>query len=215
MHVPSRTDQSAVSASRWDMSYEWKAVLLLCLGFGLVGIDRFMILPLFPVISKDLNLNYQDLGQITGVLAIAWGVSALFMGQSLGPPGSPQGHHPGDHRVLVAGRLQRLGDRRGELDVHSGVDRFRRRCLYALQHCGHAGRVKALAPGHEYRHPASRAAIVWFGHRANSGHAIAEGRRMALDLRDGIDSGLDHRVPAVSPPAQHSRGGGGGSYLHA
>jgi MFS family permease len=60
--------------------YEWKTVTLLCLGFGLVGIDRFMILPLFPVISKELNLDYQDLGQITGVLAIAWGVAALFMG---------------------------------------------------------------------------------------------------------------------------------------
>ena len=60
--------------------YEWKTVTLLCLGFGLVGIDRFMILPLFPVISKELNLNYQDLGQITGVLAIAWGVAAMFMG---------------------------------------------------------------------------------------------------------------------------------------
>lgn len=66
--------------SRWDVSYEWKIVTLLCLGFGLVGIDRFMILPLFPVIAPELKLNYQDLGQITGILAITWGVSALFMG---------------------------------------------------------------------------------------------------------------------------------------
>jgi hypothetical protein len=44
--------------SVWDRSYEWKAVTLLCLGFGLVGIDRFMILPLFPVIGKDLHLDY-------------------------------------------------------------------------------------------------------------------------------------------------------------
>ncbi len=66
--------------TRTSVGYEWKTVTLLCLGFGLVGIDRFMILPLFPVISKELNLNYQDLGQITGVLAIAWGVAALFMG---------------------------------------------------------------------------------------------------------------------------------------
>lgn len=66
--------------SVWDRSYEWKAVTLLCLGFGLVGIDRFMILPLFPVIGKDLHLDYQDLGNITGILAVAWGISALFMG---------------------------------------------------------------------------------------------------------------------------------------
>jgi predicted MFS family arabinose efflux permease len=66
--------------TRWDISYEWKAVTLLCLGFGLVGIDRFMIMPLFPVIAKDLHLDYQDLGHITGVLAIAWGIAAIFMG---------------------------------------------------------------------------------------------------------------------------------------
>jgi MFS family permease len=70
----------APAKSRRDLGYEWKAVTLLCLGFGLVGIDRFMILPLFPVISRDLGLDYQQLGQITGVLAIAWGVAALFMG---------------------------------------------------------------------------------------------------------------------------------------
>ncbi len=72
--------RTAARAPREGIGREWKTVTLLCLGFGLVGIDRFMILPLFPVISKDLGLNYQDLGQITGVLAIAWGVAALFMG---------------------------------------------------------------------------------------------------------------------------------------
>jgi predicted MFS family arabinose efflux permease len=67
-------------ASRWDTAYEWKAVLLLALGFGLVGIDRFMIMPLFPVMMTDLHLDYQDLGHITGALSVAWGVSAMFMG---------------------------------------------------------------------------------------------------------------------------------------
>lgn len=71
---------SVATSRRWDVSYEWKAVTLLCLGFGLVGIDRFMIMPLFPVMAKDLHLDYQDLGQITGILAIAWGVAAMFMG---------------------------------------------------------------------------------------------------------------------------------------
>ncbi|WGS55174.1 MFS transporter (plasmid) [Paraburkholderia sp. D15] len=66
--------------SCWDTTYEWKAVLLLALGFGLVGIDRFMIMPLFPVMMADLHLDYQDLGHITGALSVAWGVSAMFMG---------------------------------------------------------------------------------------------------------------------------------------
>jgi len=68
------------SGTHWDTAYEWKVVVLLSLGFGLVGIDRFMIMPLFPVIMKDLMLDYQDLGHITGSLAVAWGVSALFTG---------------------------------------------------------------------------------------------------------------------------------------
>jgi len=66
--------------SRWDTAYEWKAVALLALGFGLVGIDRFMIMPLFPIMMIDLHLDYQDLGHITGALSVAWGVSAMFMG---------------------------------------------------------------------------------------------------------------------------------------
>ena len=64
----------------WDTRYEWKMVLLLTLGFGLVSIDRFMIMPLFPVIMQDLNLDFQDLGLVTGVLAITWGISSIFMG---------------------------------------------------------------------------------------------------------------------------------------
>ena len=60
--------------------YEWKAVTLMSLGLGLVGIDRFLIVPLMPVLMRDLKLDYQDLGHITGALAIAWGLSSLFTG---------------------------------------------------------------------------------------------------------------------------------------
>ncbi|WP_396330244.1 MFS transporter [Burkholderia anthina] len=63
-----------------DTSYEWKIVALLALGFGLVGVDRFMIMPLFPVMMRDLHLDYQDLGHITAALSVAWGVSALVTG---------------------------------------------------------------------------------------------------------------------------------------
>jgi MFS family permease len=53
---------------------------VLALGFGLVGIDRFMIVTLFPVIAKELALGYGAIGLITGALSIAWGSAALFMG---------------------------------------------------------------------------------------------------------------------------------------
>lgn len=66
---------------QWDSQYEWKAVLLLALGFGLVGLDRWMIGPLYPLMMKDLNLDYQDLGNIMGILGLAWGASSLFAGR--------------------------------------------------------------------------------------------------------------------------------------
>lgn len=64
----------------FDKRYEWKAVTLLSLGFGLVGLDRWIISPLLPGIVKDLNLNYQDVGYIFGALGILWGVFAILTG---------------------------------------------------------------------------------------------------------------------------------------
>ena len=64
----------------WDTSYEWKTVTLLTLGFGLVGLDRWIIAPLFPSMMKDLQLNYQDLGNIVGALGLAWGIFAVVAG---------------------------------------------------------------------------------------------------------------------------------------
>lgn len=66
---------------KWDTSYEWKAVLLLSLGFALVGLDRHLIVPMFPVIMKDLGIGYQELGLISGALSIAWGISGFFIGK--------------------------------------------------------------------------------------------------------------------------------------
>jgi predicted MFS family arabinose efflux permease len=70
------TEQS----KHWDTAYEWKAVTLLTIGFGLVGLDRWIIGPLLPSISPDLHLNYQDAGSVIGALGLAWGVAALFLG---------------------------------------------------------------------------------------------------------------------------------------
>ncbi len=71
----------STSNGQWDTRYEAKAVLLLCLGFGLVGLDRFMILPMYPTLMRELNLSYQDLGYISGILSVAWGIAGFFMGQ--------------------------------------------------------------------------------------------------------------------------------------
>ena len=61
-------------------SYEWRAVTLLSLGFGLVGLDRWIIAPLFPFIMKVLHLGYQALGNLIAVLGLCWGVSAIITG---------------------------------------------------------------------------------------------------------------------------------------
>lgn len=76
-----KPNASDTPARSWDTRYETKAVGLLALGFGMVGLDRFIINPLFPVMQKDLGLNYQDLGLISAVLALTWGVASIFSGR--------------------------------------------------------------------------------------------------------------------------------------
>src|SRR5258708_24935156 len=82
------TSVPITSIENQSANYEIKAVALLGLGFGLLALDRWSIATLFPSIGKDLNLNYQDLGNLTGVLAIAWGITAIIMSRvadRLGP----------------------------------------------------------------------------------------------------------------------------------
>jgi predicted MFS family arabinose efflux permease len=64
----------------WDTGYEWKIILALSLTFGLVGLDRFMLPVLFPTFMGELGLTYQDLGNLVGILAVFWGISAFAMG---------------------------------------------------------------------------------------------------------------------------------------
>lgn len=72
---------SSGTRAGWDTGYEWKAVTLLALGFGLVGLDRWIIAPLFPFMAEDLGLNFQDRGNLVGILGLTWGVFAIFSGR--------------------------------------------------------------------------------------------------------------------------------------
>ena len=87
------SQQQSSSTSAWNGAYEFKVVALMTIGFGLVGLDRFIINPLFPVIQKELNLNYQDLGLISGILALTWGLASAMSG--------PLSDRYGRKRVLV------------------------------------------------------------------------------------------------------------------
>ena len=64
----------------WDTGYEWKIILVLSLTFGLVGLDRFILPVLFPAFMEELGLTYEDLGNLVGILAVFWGLSAFAMG---------------------------------------------------------------------------------------------------------------------------------------
>ncbi|MEO6151850.1 MAG: MFS transporter [Croceibacterium sp.] len=72
--------QQDTEAARWDTGYEWKIILILSLTFGLVGLDRFILPVLFPAFMNELGLTYQDLGNLVGILAVFWGISAFAMG---------------------------------------------------------------------------------------------------------------------------------------
>ena len=63
-----------------DVKYEAKIVALLCVTFGILSLDRWMIAPLFPSIMHDLDFNYADQGALAGALSLAWGVSAAVLG---------------------------------------------------------------------------------------------------------------------------------------
>jgi len=72
--------QQGTDSKGWDTAYEWKIILVLSLTFGLVGLDRFMLPVLFPSFMDELGLTYQDLGNLVGILAVFWGLSAFAMG---------------------------------------------------------------------------------------------------------------------------------------
>lgn len=72
---------AAPQTQQWDTDYEWKAVTLLGLGFGLVGLDRWIIAPLLPSMAADLGLNDQQIGNLIGALGLVWGVFAIISGR--------------------------------------------------------------------------------------------------------------------------------------
>lgn len=82
--------------SATSQSSELRIITVLALGLGLVGIDRFLISTMFPTIARDLHLGYGDIGTIAGSLSIAWGISALLMGNLADRIG---------HRTVLVGAL--------------------------------------------------------------------------------------------------------------
>lgn len=75
------TTETLAAPARWDAGYEWRATALLALAFGLVGLDRGVLSPLFAAgMGADLHLTNTHLGMLNGVLGFTWGLSALLFG---------------------------------------------------------------------------------------------------------------------------------------
>ncbi|HEY3540442.1 MAG TPA: MFS transporter [Trinickia sp.] len=83
-----------MTASHHDIGYERKTLVLLGLGFGLVGFDRWLMAPMFPYMMKDLGLDYSQLGSLIGALGVAWGIWSIVMG--------PVSDRIGRKKILVA-----------------------------------------------------------------------------------------------------------------
>jgi predicted MFS family arabinose efflux permease len=71
---------TAQPAIRNAPGYEWKAVTLLSLSFGLVGLDRWIIAPLAPSIIGDLGIGPSLINALIAMLGVTWGVAAVAMG---------------------------------------------------------------------------------------------------------------------------------------
>lgn len=63
-----------------DSAYERKMVWLLAVLFGIVGLDRLVIVYLFPILIPELGLSNTQAGAIASVLALTWAVSTWVLG---------------------------------------------------------------------------------------------------------------------------------------
>lgn len=61
-------------------TYEKRAILLLSIAFGLVGLDRWIIAPLAPAIISDLGVSPATINFLIASLGVTWGISAALMG---------------------------------------------------------------------------------------------------------------------------------------
>lgn len=75
-----RSEHDTSALAGWDTKYEFKAVALLTLAFGLVGLDRWIIAPLAPAMIRDLGITPQDMNNLIAALGVTWGIAAVLMG---------------------------------------------------------------------------------------------------------------------------------------
>ena len=72
---------ASIENNGWDRVYERKVVSLVALGTALVGMDRYMLLPMLPTLMRDLHFNYREIGEVAGILGFAYGIASLTFGR--------------------------------------------------------------------------------------------------------------------------------------
>ena len=65
------------TSRRGFWSYENMLMLLLCLNFGIVFLDRNAMSYLAPFVQPDLNLSNEQIGLLASGLSLAWAISGL------------------------------------------------------------------------------------------------------------------------------------------
>ncbi len=165
--------------------YEWKAVTLLSLGFGLLGLDRWIIVPLFPFIMKDLKLGYHDLGNLVAVLGICWGASSIILGAASDKIGRRKILIPRDYRFFTSFQLLRELPHAGfaSLADNSRADGCARRCVLPHERGDDRGRLRGQATWFESGYSAERVRAVWFG-------VWSFGRHATVALRADVAVGV-------------------------
>ncbi|HAT1644234.1 TPA: MFS transporter [Raoultella planticola] len=63
-----------------DIRYEKQMVLMLALLFGVVGLDRLVVVYLFPILIPALGLSNSQAGAIASMLALSWALSSWGLG---------------------------------------------------------------------------------------------------------------------------------------
>jgi predicted MFS family arabinose efflux permease len=85
------------STSSFDTAYERRVLLLLGLGCSLVGLQRWILTPLFPAMLQDLRLDHLGLSVFIGAPALCCGLFSILMGAL--------SDRLGRRRVLIPGLL--------------------------------------------------------------------------------------------------------------
>jgi len=192
------------ASASWDASYENKALLLFTVGLGLVGLDRFILMPLFPVYSKrprsQLPGYWIDQRDIVADL----GHFLHCQRRNFGQARPSLYHHSRGHPFLGARGPYRSCGRVPFAHGHTCADGPVRRGLSSGEYrCDHRG-VAPVTSGTQYRHSTNGAAALRIGNRTVARDPIARCPSfLAVDISSRFDSRPDPGLVHVSGFTRH------------